>query len=177
MEAERSSISLERRINIMKVDFDRILCATDFSDFSNRSLFYGLSLASEFGAKLFICHIVDQPSIAAYSEAYIDPTDQKEDAFNYAKKILDPFFESQSVNWELLIRIGQPTEEIIHLVNEKNINMVVTATHGRSGLKRFVIGSVTERLMRKLPCPLLVVNSLEQSHMLADKQGIQLKKI
>jgi nucleotide-binding universal stress UspA family protein len=161
----------------MKIDFDRILCATDFSDFSNRTLFYGISLANEFNAKLFVCHIVDQPSIAAYSEAYIDPTDQKKDAFNYAKKILDPFFEPHALTWELSIRIGQPTDEILGLAQEKKIDLVIAATHGRSGIKRFIIGSVTERLIRKLKCPLLVVNSLEQGHILDNKNGVPLKKI
>ena len=161
----------------MKIDFDRIVCATDFSDFSNRSLHYGISFAKEFNAKLFVCHIIDQPSISAYSEAYIDPADQKKGAFEYAQKILDPFFKGHTLKWELLVRTGQPTEEIATLIDEKKIDLVIAATHGRSGLKRFVIGSVTERLLHRLSCPLLVVNSLKEPPSLNEKRGIALKKI
>ena len=107
----------------------------------------------------------------------MDPADQKKGAFDYAQKTLDPFFKSHSLKWELLIRSGQPTEEIATLVEEKKIDLVILATHGRSGLKRFVIGSVTERLLRKLACPLLVVNSLKQPHFQSEKQGIGMKKI
>jgi nucleotide-binding universal stress UspA family protein len=62
-------------------------------------------------------------------------------------------------------------------VEEKNIDLVISATRGRSGLKRLILGSVTERLMMTLPCPLLVLRSPEHAFVKTPDQVIRLKKI
>ena len=72
---------------------------------------------------------------------------------------LDSLVGDQPVEWEPLVTIGKPADEIARVVEEKNIDLVITATRGRSGFKRLILGSITERLMRTLACPLLVVCS------------------
>ncbi len=69
----------------MRVQIKRIMCATDFSDFSNLSLPYGMALAGEFEAKLFVCHIVDISSAAMYGEAMVDITQQQQRMVQYAR--------------------------------------------------------------------------------------------
>jgi nucleotide-binding universal stress UspA family protein len=81
------------------------------------------------------------------------------------------------VTWEPLIAIGQPAAEIARLVEEKGIDLVITSTRGHSGLKRLILGSVTQRLMRTLSCPLLAVQSPEDGFIGKDADGIRLKKI
>jgi len=59
----------------MKAQFNNILCATDLSDFSNNAISFGVALAREFGAKLFVCHVVDIPTFSVPSAAYINISD------------------------------------------------------------------------------------------------------
>ena len=61
----------------MRVQMKNILCATDFSDFSNYTIPYGVALAREFEAKLYICHVIDLSSIAIYGEFQLNPVDQQ----------------------------------------------------------------------------------------------------
>lgn len=141
----------------MRVQINRILCATDFSDFSNQTLAFGTALAREFNAALFICHIVELPFAANYGEVQLDPIEQQERMTAYAQEQLVQLIDAQDVDWAPIIAIGHPADEIGRIVTQENIDLVVSATHGRSGLKRLLLGSVTERLMRTLTCPLLIV--------------------
>ena len=76
-----------------------------------------------------------------------------------------------------LISVGKPADEISRAVEDKDIDLVITATRGRSGLKRIILGSVTERLMRTLNCPLLVVNSPEHKFVSTADQVVKIEKI
>jgi len=76
-----------------------------------------------------------------------------------------------------LITVGHTADEVSRLVDEKEIDLVIAATRGRSGLKRLILGSVTERLMRVLSCPLLVVQSPEHEFVDPINQEIRLKRI
>lgn len=141
----------------MRVQLKNIICATDFSDLSNRAIPYGVALAKEFEAKLYVCHVIGLPSTAIYGEILLDPTDQQRKAFDYAREQFDQLIGKQPIGWEALITTGHSADEIKRLAQEKSADLVIAATHGRSGLKRLVLGSVTERLMRILSCPLFIV--------------------
>jgi len=141
----------------MRVLFERIICATDFSNLSNRAVPYAVSLAREFGGRLYFCHVIGLPSAAIYGEILWDPTEQQEKAVRFAHEQLSKLIAPQQIEWEALIASGPTADEISRLAQEKGADLVVAATHGRSGLRRFLLGSVTERLMRTLPCPLLVI--------------------
>jgi nucleotide-binding universal stress UspA family protein len=154
-----------------------ILCATDFSDFSNHTIPYGVALAKEFEARLYICHVIDLSSIAIYGEFQLNPIDQQNRIRKQAAEQLDQIIGEQPVKWEPLISVGHTADEISRLVEEKEIDLVIAATRGRSGLKRLILGSVTERLMRVLACPLLVVHSPEHQFVNPINQEIRLKKI
>jgi nucleotide-binding universal stress UspA family protein len=161
----------------MRVQFKNILCATDFSDFSNHTVNYGVSLAREFDARLIVCHVIDLSSVAIYGELQLDPIGQQNRIMEDASAQLQELTGSQPVDWEPLITIGKPADEIARAVEEKKIDLVISATRGRSGFKRFILGSVTERLMRTLTCPLLVVHSQEHEFVNAPDKEIKLKKI
>jgi nucleotide-binding universal stress UspA family protein len=161
----------------MRVHFKNILCATDFSDISNQSIVYGVGLAKEFGAGLTICHVVDLSAIAIYGEFQLEPVEQQNRITADARAQLDQVVGDQQVEWEPLIKVGKPADEISRVVEEKNIDLVITATRGRSGFKRLVLGSVTERLMRTLTCPLLVVCCQGTELYDIPEEPIRLKKI
>jgi nucleotide-binding universal stress UspA family protein len=161
----------------MRVQFKNILCATDFSDFSNHTIGYGVALAKEFEAKLFVSHVIDLSSVAIYGEFQLDPVGQQNRIVEDAAAQLKELTGDQPISWEPLITVGKPADEISRAVAEKDIDLVITATRGRAGLKRIILGSVTERLMRTLTCPLLVVNSPEHKFVSAADQAIKIKKI
>ncbi len=161
----------------MRVHFKKILCATDFSDFSNHTVSYGVALAKEFEANLIICHVIDLSSVAIYGEFQLDPIGQQNRIMEDARAQLEKLTGDQPVAWESLITVGKPADEISRAVEEKAIDLVITATRGRSGFKRFILGSVTERLMRTITCPLLVVHSPEREFVSIPQPEIKLNKI
>ncbi|CAB1074844.1 hypothetical protein D1AOALGA4SA_2664 [Olavius algarvensis Delta 1 endosymbiont] len=161
----------------MRVQFKTILCATDFSDFSNQTVGYGVALAREFDARLIICHVIDLSSVAIYGEFQLDPVGQQNRIVEDANSQLENLIGDQPIAWEPLITVGKPADEISRTVEDQNIDLVITATRGRSGFKRLILGSVTERLMRTLPCPLMVVQSPEHELVDAPEQVVRLKKI
>jgi nucleotide-binding universal stress UspA family protein len=161
----------------MRVLLKRILCATDFSDFSNHAIPYGIALAREFKAKLYVSHVIDLSSAAIYGEAVFALEEQQSRMTSYAQKEMTRLMGQETLDWEPLITVGNPANEIARLAADKQVDIAIAASHGRSGLKRLILGSVTERLMRTLPCPLWVVRSPEPGFVTDASQAIQIKKI
>jgi nucleotide-binding universal stress UspA family protein len=145
----------------MRKQMNTIFCATDFSKLAEEVVAYGITLAKEFNAKLVVCHVVDFPTVSMYGEAVAGPIEHQNRFMDYAKSEISRLIGDASIDSQAIVTLGNTTEEISRLVTEFNADLVITATHGRSGLKRFFLGSVTERLMRTLPCPLLVLRGSE----------------
>jgi nucleotide-binding universal stress UspA family protein len=167
----------KKRRDAMRVHFRNILCATDFSEYSNLTIDYGTALAREFGAALVVCHVIDLSSVAIYGEFQLDPVGQQARIKEDAEQQLAAMLGHLPVRWEPLITVGKPAEEIARIVEEKQIDLVLSATRRRSGLKRLILGSVTEQLMRTLTCPLLVVHSPSHEFIDPRDQRVRLKKI
>lgn len=161
----------------MKTNFNKILCATDLSELSDITLSAGAALAKEFNAKLYVCHIIDLTIQAAYGDVVLAPLELQNQTTEYAYDHIAKLIGDQDIDWEPLVTTGHPSDEISRLVAEHHIDLTVVATHGRSGLKRVVLGSVTERLMRILSCPLLIVRSLESDDTAAKQVSLNMKKI
>ena len=161
----------------MRVQLKSIICTTDFSDYSNHSIRYGIALAKEFRAKLYVCHVVDLPSAGMYGETIPDPVEQQHRIMNYTREQLKEIIGEEPFDWEPLITVGHAASEIARMAEEKEVDLAISATHGRSGLKRLILGSVTERLMRTLPCPLLVVRTMEHDFITPTDQEIRLQRI
>ena len=160
----------------MRMQFKNILCATDFSDFSNHTVNYGIALANEFDSKLFVCHVIDLSSVAIYGEFQLDPVGLQDRIMNDANEQLQELIGGQQIDWEPLISVGHAADEISRIVEEQDMDLVISATRGRSGLKRLILGSVTERLMRTLSCPLLVVHSPDNAFVASEDQ-VNIKSI
>lgn len=161
----------------MRVAFRKILCATDFSTYSNLTVDYGTALAREFAATLTVCHVIDLSSVAIYGEFQLDPVGQQSRIKEDAERQLAAMLGGLSINWEPMIAVGKPAEEIARIAEEKQIDLVIAATRRRSGLKRLILGSVTEQLMRTLSCPLLVIHSPSHEFIDARNQRVRLGKI
>lgn len=140
-----------------KVRVQKIVCATDFSDLSNQGLHYAIDLARRFDAKLYVCHIIDLPPAGTGEDVHLYPLRAQNERLETAFAHLERLLASQPVDWQPLITIGDPADEICRMARGVKADLAVAASHGRSGIKRLILGSVTEQLMRLLPCPMLTV--------------------
>jgi len=161
----------------MRLSLKNIICATDFSGPANYAINYGVSLAKEFNAKLYLCHVIDLSSATLYGDATFAFETQLVHMEEYAQDRLRRLMESYDVEWEPLVATGNAADEVARLAAEKGADMAITATRGHSGLKRLILGSVTERLMRTLHCPLLAVRRHEKQTFEPSVEEIQFKRI
>jgi nucleotide-binding universal stress UspA family protein len=158
----------------MRVPIKKILCATDFSDCSIAAVRYGIALATELNAFLYVCHVVDVPFAGMYGEANPDPVQLERRSMAFARDQMQDLIGDVHLKWEPIVTIGHTADEIARIAAEKRVGLVISGTHGRSGIRRFLLGSVTERLMRVVACPLMVIRGSEGT---IDKIGFRLKKI
>jgi nucleotide-binding universal stress UspA family protein len=161
----------------MRLNQKNIICATDFSDLSNHAINYGVSLAKEFNGKLYLCHVIDLSSATLYGDATFAFETQLIHMEEYALDRLKRIMSSYHIDWEPLISTGNAADEVARLAEEKDAGLAITATRGHSGLKRLILGSVTEHLMRTLPCPLLAVHRYDNYPEAPEARDIRFKKI
>ena len=162
----------------MKIEFKRILCATDLSDLSNQGVFYGIELAKQFEARLYLCYVIDLPVTTLRGAAYAYPLDYLADLDQSASQILNELVGKEPIEWQPLVKSGSAAITIADLIDENAIDLAIVTTHGRSGLKRLILGSVAERLVRTVASPLLIVPPNSQTPIQKDKpQPFKFKNI
>lgn len=145
----------------MRIQPSRILCTTDLSDYSNQSVSYGISLARIFDARLFVCHVAEDPYMTSmHGPKSVDAIDNQKKIMDNVRRQMEEFMADTDVKWEPVIATGHASDKLAEIVVEKGIDMVIIATHERTGIKRFLLGSVTENLMRTIHTPLLVLRGL-----------------
>ena len=138
-----------------------IVVPTDFSDFSKLALEYGLSFCREFHARLILVHVIEDPFYPSNGATFGFNIEEffrrmEEDSAERMKELVKPE-EEPEVPVERIMARGTPFLEIIRIAKEKDADMIVLATHGRGGLAHVLMGSVTEKVVRKASCPVLVV--------------------
>ena len=144
-------------------EIKKILFATDFSENSKWALTYALSFAQKFDARLYILHVIQQPSypLGMYAEIYFDAMDKfKRNISEVTAKEMKNLCEVELkglTNYESLIINGIPFIEIIRTAKEKEADLIVVGTHGRTGLDHVLFGSTAEKVVRKASCPVLSV--------------------
>jgi nucleotide-binding universal stress UspA family protein len=143
------------------ISLKTIVCAVDFSEYSDYALRYAVDLAKTFDADLKLIHIVELPFLPSYSLAGIPdlsmPVDEiEEGARNRLQETLEDC-RSKHSKVEGEVRMGTAFLEIINYAREVGADLIVVGTHGRTGLSHILIGSVAEKVVRKAPCPVLSV--------------------
>ncbi len=146
----------------MRIQPKKIMCAVDFSNFSHLILSYGRALAAEFHARLYVCHVLhDMVMLSSHGQAYITSEKVAKERLDDTKARLENLVREQGIDAKTLVLQGHAADELTQIAQEKDIDLVIAATHGGSGIKRFLIGSVTDRLVKTLTCPLLVLHAQE----------------
>jgi len=143
------------------LNIKHILHPTDFSDNSNQALKYACSLATQFSAELHLIHVSRNPALLAPPVNDYLPPDYYDRLMRQVSEQLATLPEevlnfSGSVTRNICA--GVAFVEIIRYARDNAIDMIVMGTHGYSGLKHLIIGSVAENVVRKAPCPVLTVH-------------------
>jgi nucleotide-binding universal stress UspA family protein len=137
----------------------RILCPVDFSEFSRAAVDRAVALARPFQAEitaLFVLPFVS-PEDAARSAGPVAPEPGVQSA---VAEDLEEFLRSArdaGLSVRLCIRSGDCVGHILEEARQRESDLIVMGTHGRSGFERWVLGSATDSVLRKAPCPVLAV--------------------
>jgi nucleotide-binding universal stress UspA family protein len=131
----------------------KILAPTDFSDLAATGVAYAFHLARELGAELLVLNVI-MPDEANYVS---------NNEIQEHKRMLDEFLDENfsggesSVKIRKIVEPGPPASTVTYWAKSESTDLIVMSSHGRSGLSRVLMGSVTEQVLRKSPCPVLVV--------------------
>lgn len=139
-------------------ELKRILCGTDFTERSYTALQYALRFAKLADGVLIVAHFVHVPSGDLYTHEAWPAT--FEEAKERAKAMLEEVHKTRLESYpkaELVVEIGAPAEMLIQIAKDRQVDVLVTATHGRSELAELIMGSTAEKLIRHAPCPVFVV--------------------
>ena len=143
------------------VEIGKILCPTDFSNFSERALDHALPLAKWYGAEVSVLHVI--PKVLMPPEAYpylSEPLTPDPRARERALDELGRFAHrarDMGVPIEVRLEEGEAVDEILKVAQKLPAQLVVMGTHGRRGFERLVLGSVAEKVLRKATCPVMTV--------------------
>jgi nucleotide-binding universal stress UspA family protein len=140
-----------------------ILLPTDFSDCGNYALTYAASLARTFKASI-ICLNVIEPIVPAVGYSGMteplpiaDITEQLENSAERELPKLAECDECAGLEVEELVVHGEAAAEIVRVAKDREVDLIVISSHGRTGLGRILFGSTAEAVVRHAPCPVLVV--------------------
>jgi len=145
----------------------KVLVPVDFSESSLEGLLYAISFAKRFGASLILLHAIQvQPFIPAEGHTVHErmpaPGVIERAARLRARKFLKQI-DFVGVEYEMEIQSGQPAPEICRYAENADVDLIITSTHGQTGLAHALIGSTAEHVVRYAHCPVLVVPTTEAS--------------
>jgi len=139
--------------------FRTVVLATDLSPTSEAATTAALDLASSVGARLLAVSVVDPGSLRVPGGRYLARVDQvRAERERFAQELVARG-RSMGVAVDFLVWEGDPGEAIIDAAQAEGADMIVVGSHGRGAVGRFLIGSVSDHVVRHASCPVLVVRS------------------
>ena len=145
----------------------RILCPIDFSEYSDAAIKYAAMLAKDGDAELHLIYVYEEPF--AYTDEDMSPVPPADLHIDRERlESIQPPTADVRLQREFLV--GHAPDMIVAYAQEHDVDLIVMATHGRTGLGRLLMGSVTEAVLRRAPCPTLTVKQpLAESREATDK--------
>lgn len=140
--------------------FKKILVAIDGEPIAAHAADLGTELARLAGAEMAFIHVIDSSLVNA-ADTGIQPEVLVAAAKEEAKKLIADFrkrLPRQAVALEF-VQVGSPATEIVNAARDWPADLIVIGSHGRGGVKRVLLGSVAEGVMRHAPCPILVART------------------
>jgi nucleotide-binding universal stress UspA family protein len=140
------------------IPFKTILFATDFSPASQKAFEVAATLAHDYKARIIVIHVLE-PVTMGFSEfaAYVGPEEDRAQALELLRTVKPA---SPLIVTEHRLLDGDPATVIVETAQEIAADLIVMGTHGRSGLTRFVMGSVAEQVLRRAPCPVMTIRDV-----------------
>jgi nucleotide-binding universal stress UspA family protein len=135
---------------------ERILVPTDLSAFAGRAVQYAHGLAEQCHAELHVLHVTPDPDrLAQGVGGVVDPAGAADDPGRWLGELIG---EKGNIRRVEAVRLGSDVAQTVVGYAKKNaIDLIVMASHGRTGLRHLLFGSVAEQLLRTAPCPVLVI--------------------
>jgi nucleotide-binding universal stress UspA family protein len=133
-----------------------ILFPTDFSERSQAVFPYACSLARDQGARLLVLYVDPPPLFHGEVVARRQEPDYEDRLLAELRRLQSP---DPAVRVEYLLDEGKAAEEILRVAREENCDLILMATHGRTAVRRLLMGSVAEQVLRQAPCPVLTLSA------------------
>jgi nucleotide-binding universal stress UspA family protein len=143
------------------MEIRRILAPIDFSERSLEELRWATRMANIFGAELIILHVVPPETVEVYAREGHDWDSMRAGISLKARQMVEDAGREVGIaglEHEEHIVEGNAIEEILHVINHRDIDFVVIATHGRTGISHTLMGSVVEKLVAISPVPMLTLS-------------------
>lgn len=139
--------------------FKKVLCPIDFSADSLTALDYAADFARQGNGQLILLHVVDNPLTDFYGPRGATFYAEVEHAMEKSRQLLADAAQTRApgVSYEIVVKHGNPYEEIIDCATAQQADLIVMSTHGRTGPQRLIIGSVAEKVVRTAPCPVFTI--------------------
>ncbi len=145
----------------MELNIKKILVPVDFSDYSKSTLKYSSAFAKHFNAELILVYVVEpiiyppdfsmgQLALPSFN-IEIDKRAEEE-----LQKLSQTELDS-SIKVKTLVKPGKPFIEIIETAREEDVDLIIIATHGHSGMEHILFGSTADKVVKKAPCPVLTI--------------------
>ena len=146
----------------------RILCPTDFSEPSYEAVKAANELAVHFAAELTLIHVVSPIPALPTPEAAsgFDVLSYEQEMEVYAKTSLERVMKeriSGEVKVSTMVKLGSAADQIVNTAATEGFDLIVIATHGLTGWRRFVFGSVAEKVVRLAECPVLTIHQPKET--------------
>ena len=139
-----------------KLDLPRILVPVDFSEHSRKTVVQAVAIAQQFHSEITLVHVVEP---IVYPTDWMFPlmtSDTREDR-RFLETKLKALAAKHDVKVNVVITVGRAWQEIVNIAKKSKATLIVTGTHGLSGVKHALLGSVAEKVVRHAPCPVLVL--------------------
>jgi nucleotide-binding universal stress UspA family protein len=151
--AEARVAAAQSKQNTAKV-FNRILNPIDFEEASLRALALATQLAAQNQAELYLLHVC--PSVVIpLGGSVTEPIMAEQSAQQRLEELAHR--DLRGIHYEVLVTTGDAGERIINAQVALGADLIVTGTHGRAGLRRLILGSVAEQIVKMASCPVLIV--------------------
>ena len=157
----------------MEPDIKKVLVPIDFSDYSKSSLRYAVNFAKRFNAEIYLIYVVEPviyPPDFSMGQIAIPSVNAEWD--ERAREELNKLAKTEipeGVNVKTILKNGKPFLEIIDTATEEDIDLIIIATHGHSGVEHILFGSTAEKVVRKAPCPVLTLREPIKGFMFRDE--------
>ncbi len=144
----------------MELQVSKILVPIDFSDYSKNALKYAAKFATTFNAKIYLIYVIEPviyPADFSMGQVALPAVDVDMNA--RAKEELEQLAKREITGLEVvsLIKTGKPFVEIVETALEEDVDLIIIATHGHTGIEHVLFGSTAEKVVRKAPCPVLTI--------------------